>query len=181
MTGTCLAVYGDGEFRAVDFDGAYVNYAQYRAYGDFYEAYAAANPGETIMVKENPGEMLSVTGRMDVAIDTGGFSNVAMLTPDDGHRVFRRGTVFYLGRSEDVEPRLECENVSDLFVPVDGKLRLRIANVATGFTYAVYVTEDLSGGQWRKIGEGLERSDFEVDTPVGAKEFFIKTVVRGNE
>ena len=181
VTGTCLAVYGGGEFRAVDFDGAYVNYAQYRAYGDFYEAYAAANPGETITVKENPGEMLSVTGRMDVAIDTGGFGNVAMLTPDDGHRVYRRGTVFYLGRSEEVEPRLECENVSDLFVPVDGKLRLRIANVAAGFTYAVYVTEDLSGGQWRKIGEGLERSDFEVDAPVGAKEFFIKTVVREEE
>ena len=75
-----------------------------------------------------------------------------------------------------MKPKFACEKISDLFVPEDGKLRLHIANVATGFIYAVYVTTDLSSGQWTKIGEGLERAYFEVDAPTGAKSFFIKAV-----
>ena len=169
VTGTCLAVYGGDGFRAVDFDGPYVNYVQYRAYGDLHEAYAAASPGETIVVREDPGETISVTGRLDVAIETGGFGGIEVLSPDPLYRVFRRGTVFYIGDANDLTPRFDCDTAWDLFVP---------ANVAAGFVYAVYVTEDLVNGPWRKIGEGLEMSDFEVDAPAGATSFFIKAVVR---
>lgn len=180
-TGMCLGVYGGGTFRALDFDGAYVNYNQYRAYEDFYEAYAAANVGETVTIKENPAEMLSITGRLNVAIDTSGFSNVEVLAPDIWHRVFRDGTVYCVGRNDDLMPKFAYEKLSDLFVPVDGKLRLHIVNVAEGFVYAVYVRESLTAGEWRKIGEGLERADFEVDAPVGANSFFIKaTIKEGN-
>ena len=86
--------------------------------------------------------------------------------------------MFYIGDADDLTPRFDCDTARDLFVPVDGKLRLRIANVAAGFVYTVYVTEDLVKGPWRKIGEGLEMSDFEVDAPVGATSFFIRSVAR---
>ena len=178
VTGTCLAVYGDGGFRAIDFDGPYVNYTQYRAYGDLHEAYAAANPGETIVVREDPGETISVTGRLDVAIETSGFDNIQMLSPDHQYRVFRSESTFYIGDAADLTPRFACKSLLDLFDPVNGKLRLRIANVAAGCVYSVYVRESLASGEWQKVGEGLERSNFDVDAPVGAKSFFIKSVVR---
>ncbi len=177
VTETCLGVYGGGDLRAADLDGPYVNYNQYRAYEDFFEAYAAANNGETVTIRESPSEMLSVTGRMGVAIDTRGFYNVEVLPPDIWHKVFKKGTVYYIGRNEDLLPRFSYEKLSDLFVPVDGKLRLHIANVAAGFIYAVYVRENLTTGEWYKIGEGLERADFEVDAPTG-NSFFIKATIK---
>ena len=180
VTGTCLAVYGGGSFTALDFEGAYVNYSQYRAYEDLQEAYAAANAGEMITIKENPVEMVSVTGRVDVTIDTGGFENVEMITPSRQYKVFKNGSVLYLGNNDDIIPRFVCEKLSDLFVPVNGKLNLHIGNILAGCTYSVYVTTDLKG-EWRLVGEGFERADFEVDAPTGSPSFFIKAVVRGDE
>ena len=180
VTETCLAVYGGGNMHAVDFEGPYVNYSQYMSYEDFYEAYAAANPGETVVIQEAPPEFVSVTGRMDVAIDTRGFGNIEILSPGLEYKVYHDGTVYRLGKNYELIPRFACEKLSDVFVPVDGKLRFHIANVVDGYTYSVYVTEDLTAG-WRKIGEGFERADFEVDAPVGASSFFVKTVMRQGE
>ena len=180
VTGTCLGIYGGDGFRAVDFDGPYVNYSQYRAYDDFYEAYAAANPGETVVFREEPGETLSVTGRLDVAIDTRGLGDIEIVAPSMIYKIFKDGSVYRMGRNEDIIPRFACEKVSDLFVPVAGKLRLHIMNVVVGCTYSVYVARDLKG-PWQKIGEGLEKADFEVDAPVDAKSFFIKAVMRCDE
>ena len=104
-----------------------------------------------------------------------------MLSPDPQYYVFRRGSEFYIGDADHLTPRFVCDKLLDLFIPVDGKLRLRIANVAAGFVYSVYVTEDVVNGPWRKVGEGLEKADFEVGAPVDAKSFFIKAVMRCDE
>ena len=181
VTGVCLGVYGGGDFNALDFDeGPYANYSQYRAYANLYEAYAAANSGEVIVVRDNPSEVLSITGRVDVAIDTRGFANIEMLSPSIEYKVFRNGTVYYIGKNDDLIPRFACNTISDLFVPVNGKLKLHIGNVLAGCTYSVYVTTNLND-EWHMVGEGFERADFEVDAPSGARSFFIKAVVRKNE
>ncbi len=177
VTETCLGVYGGGTLRAVDFEGPYVNYSQYMAYDDFYVAYAAANPGETVVIREDPAEMLSVTGRIDVAIDARGFGNIEVFSPGLEYKVYLDGTVYCVRKNYDLIPRFSYERLSDLFVPVNGKFRFHIANVVEGCTYAVYVTENLQG-EWRKIGEGFERADFEVDAPAGATKFFVKAILR---
>lgn len=174
----CLGVYGDGDFAAYDFDGAYINYRIYKSYDDICEAYCAADPGDTVVVGREPSETLTVTGRVDVAIDTRGFHNVVMVSNEKFYNVVSEGNILRLVKDEDLVPRFDCASVAELFKPVDGKIRLRIANIVEGCYYAVFYAEKL-GDPWIQVGDKfeLERAEYEIDAPCG-DSFFIKTVMK---
>lgn len=179
VTETCLAVYGGGEFKAVDGTGPFVNYDACRAYSELDAAYAAASSGGTVVVREQPDSFASVTGRVDVVIDTRGHTNVEMVEPSPLLAISQEGGVLRVVRNEAFYPQFACTSMFDLFKPVDGKLKLHIANVQPGFYYAVFTATDLKG-PWTQIGDTyeLERADYEVLAPINAKSFFIKASVR---
>ena len=174
----CLGVYGEGDLAAYDFDGAYINYRMYKAYDDLFEAYSTADSGDVVVVAREPSETLTVTGRVDVAIDTRGYHNVVMVSNEKFYSVVSEGGVLRITKNEDLTPRFDCASVDELFNPVDGKIRLRIANVVSGCYYAVFYAEKL-GDPWIQVGDQfeLERADYEIDAPTG-DSFFVKVVMK---
>ena len=174
----CLGVYGGDVLSAYNFDGAYVNYRLYQSYENLYDAYLAAESGDTVAVCRAPSETLTVTGRVDVAIDTRGFQNVVMVSNEKFYYVVSDGTVLRLEKNENLTPRFDCSSIEELLKPVDGKIRLRIANIISGCYYAVFYAEKLDG-VWTQVGDKfeLERAEYEIDAPTGVS-FFIKVVMK---
>lgn len=174
----CLAVYGGGQFSVYDFDGTYVNYRLYKSYEDLNTAYDEAEVGDTIHLLRQPDYFVSVTGRVDVAIDTRGFGNVSMLSPTSLYMVARNGDVLSLVEVDNTTPRFKCSSVSELFTPIDWKLKFHIDNIIEGCYYNVYYAYDING-PWTQLGDGfeLERADYEMPAP-DTDRFFVKTVVK---
>lgn len=174
----CLAVYGGGSFSAYDFDGLYVNYRLYKSYDDINIAYDEAESGDTIHLSRQTDYVVSITGRVDVAIDTRGFGDVVMLPPTAIYRVARDGDVLSLIEVDDAAPRFKCSSIIELFTPTDGKLKFHIENIVEGCYYNMYYAYDTKGPWFQLCDEfALERADYEM--PVQHTDrFFVKAVMK---
>ena len=174
----CLGVYGAGNYAAYDFDGAYVNYRMYRSYDNLFEAYAAADSGDTVVVVREPAETIVVTGRVDVAIDTRGFNNIAMVSNEKFYEVVSGDGILHLEKIQNIKPRFACSSTSELFRPEDGRLKFHIDNVIDGCYYSLFWAYDMKG-PWTQLGNGfeLERADYEMLAP-DTDKFFVKAVMK---